>query len=199
MARRGSALDVPDEAQRADALLETLIDDEAQRWVGGARDLLADDSLSAAERARRCVRQLLEATQLDREALARDEDEEFEPPMAQHRQVVRAELERILGDEPPDEATRDGWARELIDVADVVLTSIDELDPRRAARHLQFVVDDLVWHLSHVEKRRGPLRRRLKRKLRRLRIEVQEPSCSPSSSASSGLRPSQASSVSSSG
>ena len=167
-------LDLPDAARRSDALLEELIDDEAERWARGAQDLLADATLTPGERADRCFRLLLEATQLDREALARDEDDEFEPPMRRHRDGVRAELDRIVEAHPPTEQQRAAWGRELVDVADVVLTSIDDLNPARAVRHLQFVADDLTWYLAHVETQRGKPRRRLRRKLRRLRVEIQE-------------------------
>ena len=167
-------LDLPDAAERADTVLEALIEDEAQRWQRGAQKILTDDTLDADTRAHACVALLQQATQQDREALAREEDADFEPPLAGHRQAVRAALQEAIRAQPPSAERRRVWAQDLLDAADVVLTSVDDLAPERAGRHMRFVADDLLWHLDHIETSAGANRRRLKRKLRRLRVEIQE-------------------------
>nr|MDJ0521073.1 hypothetical protein [Planctomycetota bacterium] len=74
---------------------------------------------------------------------------------------------------PPEEKQQAAWATHLADAADVVLTSMDELDAPRAAVNLGIMADDVAWHLRHVPMPRHE-RARLKRKLRRLRYERQE-------------------------
>lgn len=75
---------------------------------------------------------------------------------------------------PPDAATRQGWVRDLIDRADLALTSVDNLPSDRAAAQLEIVAQDLRWHLEHVETRWNRSRRRLKRKRFQLEAERQE-------------------------
>ena len=75
---------------------------------------------------------------------------------------------------PPDAETRTRWVRDLIDRADLTLTSVDSLPSDRAAMQLQIVAEDLRWQLEHVETHWNSRRRRLKRKLFQLEAERQE-------------------------
>lgn len=91
---------------------------------------------------------------------------------------IRAELRQAfltaIDEVPPTSETRNGWVRDLIDRADLVLTSVDGLPSERAGMQLQIVAEDLRWHLDVLETRWNSSRRRLKRKLFQLSAEQQE-------------------------
>jgi hypothetical protein len=90
------------------------------------------------------------------------------------REQLRRRWCELLTEAPPDEATREAWTTALIDRCNVVLTSIDEQPPARAAMQLELVIDDVAWFLPHAAPRRGKQRRALRRKLRRISAERQE-------------------------
>jgi len=107
-------------------------------------------------------------------------------PLIQERLALRVRLqaalaERVAQARPLDRAAQDRWAGELVDQADLVLTTIDELDPAEALAHVDWMADDLRWHLAQVATLKGQAkstvaeaRRRLLKRLRRLEVEWQE-------------------------
>lgn len=162
--REELALHEVDGAVRGDAqaLVDGLMRDEIERWqerTEGVTD--ADDAFEM----------LGELTMLEREGLTRGCALE---PLDAVRAPVRAALARAVAEDPPSGKRRRTWTTNLLDRADVVLTGIDDVAPDRAARHLQLVADDLLWHAQHVETEKGRGRRRLLRKRSRLLNEFQE-------------------------
>jgi hypothetical protein len=172
-------LDCPDEARAAEDLIEALVRDEGARWCARAERLVAayegtpgadaDPAADPGSAAQRLFDHLLEATALEREALHRDHDDDDTLPVRTARDPVRAALARCEVPAP----RRAAWVRALLDSADEVLTGVDDLAPAQAAAHLALVADDLAWHRQAIEPGRG-VGRPLDRKLRRLRVEVQE-------------------------
>ncbi|MHC4451720.1 MAG: ion transporter [Planctomycetota bacterium] len=149
----------PDGAQAADELVERLIEDEAARWRdrhGGTR---TDP-----------FRDIADARAFDLEALSR---RRTTAPLRDERPRLReAFLVWLRANEPSDKQRRD-WVTELLDRANVTLTSADEMEPARAQACLALVRDDLEWHARNVEPR-GARRARLLYNVRRLRAERQE-------------------------
>ncbi|MDJ0973394.1 MAG: ion transporter [Planctomycetota bacterium] len=144
------------------ALVDDLMNDEVGRWRERAADVIdADD----------CYEMLAELTLLEREGLSRGCALE---PLEAIRAPVRDAMVRAVAATPPTEKQRKQWATHLLDRADVVLTGIDDIAPDRAARHLALVADDILWHVKHIETRRGRARKRLLRKRARLLNEQQE-------------------------
>jgi len=152
-------------AAAADALVARLIEQgaDAMRVTHAAR--VAEGSPDA------CFTALAEARRFDLEALGRRPST---PPLADARPQLREAFLRALSDHPPENAQRAAWATELLDRADVVLTSIDDMEPSPARRCLALVADDLEWHARNVEPRISRRRGRLNRKVRRIRAEQQE-------------------------
>jgi hypothetical protein len=149
----------------ADTLATRIITDHAAHWRAET-----EASLDAADPSA-CFRALAEARTLDIEALSRTR---ADPPLAAARPSLRALFRQALEASPPAASERDAWVRELLDRADVVLTSLDEVEPRRAWVLLDLVADDLAWHQRHVEPRASWGRARLRRRIRRLQAEQQE-------------------------
>ena len=152
----------------ADRLVEALIGDDALGWRLRA--------VEAAERggAATCFEALFEATLLEREAVARRRGgAAHEMPIGARREPLRAALRTAIEAEGTGPAVRQGWAMQLADAADVVLTAVDDEDPQCAAVQLRLMEDDLSWYLRHVEAD-DVSRRRLRSKLRRLHRETQE-------------------------
>lgn len=156
-----------EEVRGADALIEDLVADDAERWHRGAEAAAQSGSAAA------CFEALLDASVLDRESVIRRRRLDAEPPLRERRASVRDAFLQALAAEQLDTKQQAQWATHLSDAADVVLTSIEDVDAPRAAAQLSVMEDDVAWHLRHV-----PVpptqRRRLKRKLRRLRYEGQE-------------------------
>ena len=157
-------------AHDAESLVEALVDDEATRWRA-QRDALLDADALDVDRA---FEQLRAATALERDALARDRDDDWVPPLRGERAPIRTALAVHIATHPLETADQDRHAAELIDVADDVLTSIDDLAPKHAARHLRLIANDLQWHKHHVTPKGSDARKAIHRKLRRARIEQQE-------------------------
>ena len=151
----------------ADALVERLLADDATAWRHFAIGATVDGE------AETCFAALLEATQLDREAVARRLDQRAALPLAGDRAPMRAAFGESIQLRTPNVPTQTRWATQLADAADVALTSVDELGSERAAVYLEVVLDDVTWHLEHIPVS-GAAHRRLRRKQRRLRRELQE-------------------------
>jgi len=155
------------EVARADELVEHLIADDADASCGRAA------KAAASHRADACFETLLDASLLDREAIARRRDVGLPPPLRARREAMREAFLAVIEAQAPAPAQEAAWAMHLADASDVVLTSADDLTAPRAALHLDLMADDVAWHLHHVgvpRRQRG----RLRRKLRRLRVERQE-------------------------
>jgi hypothetical protein len=152
--------DAPKAARAADDLVARLIADAALAWQPNVDGSDPDSYFRA----------LADARAFDLEALARTTTDL--PPLASVRPALRAAFLTSLRDDPPSNELRDAWATELVDRADVVLTSIDDADPSRAQALLDLVADDLDWHLRNVAT--GWRKGRLRAKIRRLRAERQE-------------------------
>lgn len=155
----------PEGCAAAEELARAIVEGHAAAWWSAAGGGLAEAGPDA------CFRALAEARDLDAEALARTRGI---APLREERRLLRERFRAALEADPPPVRTRDAWTRELLDGADVVLTSIDEIDPRRAWRLLALVESDLEWHERFVERRSSWRRGRLRRRLRRLRAEQQE-------------------------
>ncbi|MCA9118120.1 MAG: ion transporter, partial [Planctomycetaceae bacterium] len=94
--------------------------------------------------------------------------------LQESRQMLRDALLQSLAESAPDLTRRKEWTVALVDRGDMILTAVDGQPPARASEVLKLVSDDLQWHMQHIERRFGPLRRRLARKNRRLAAERQE-------------------------
>ncbi len=160
-------LGLADEGAAADGLVERIVADEAQAWTEGA------EAAAATGEANDCFEALVDASLLDREAVARRRDASLPPPLRERRDDLRTAFLAAIEREQPGERLRKRWAMHLADASDVVLTAVDDLDAQRTAAHLSLMADDVAWHLDHVVTT-GTARRRLRRKLRRLRNEMQE-------------------------
>ncbi|MGE0193408.1 MAG: ion transporter [Planctomycetota bacterium] len=158
----------PEAATAAEQLVERLVADEGERWQRTATALL-DRTEGDEVQAARLFEHLLEATALEREALCRDRDHDDPTPVGTAREPVR----EALAAAKPSARQREQWVRALVDCADDVLTGVDDMPPARAAQHLRLVADDVAWHRRTIEPGRG-VGKPLDRKLRRLRVEVQE-------------------------
>ncbi|MEM8885193.1 MAG: ion transporter [Planctomycetota bacterium] len=149
----------PQAAAQADDLVAGLIDDESERWKQAHLDGKGD-----------AFRALADARAFDLEAMSR---RRTPPPLKDVRPRLR---ERFLADlrlDAPTETQRDDWVTELLDRANVTLTSADDMEPQRAQACLALVRDDLEWHARNVETK-GARRARLLYKVRRLSAESQE-------------------------
>ncbi|MFB3066691.1 MAG: hypothetical protein ACE10D_09285, partial [Planctomycetota bacterium] len=149
-----------EERRQGEALVGTLLQDEAEAWRKRSRALTEQPQAAA------CFEALEQATALDREAL---DLRASEPLTAEDRGPVREAFLRALQAAPPDETTRLAWAGRLVDRTDVVLTSVDDMRPAQAQRHLALVEADLAWHVEEVEGAATPVRPRLRRRQRRIR------------------------------
>jgi hypothetical protein len=148
-------------AARAEELARALVDDYAR--AERAAEVAADDPDA-------CFRALARARALDLEALARTGGP---APLRDARAALRDRLLVARRVHPPSPEVRDLWARDLLDRADVVLSSLDDFEPARAAELAELVAGDLAWHRDEVE-RRGRHARALGWRVRRLRAEAQE-------------------------
>ena len=155
----------PAGARDADALAQRIIADHAAAWLRATEEHLDRDD------TRGCFRALAEARALDVEALTRTLGG---PPLRDARPLLRDRFLLAARDHPVDIAVRDAWVRELLDRADVVLTSLEYVEPDRAWELIDLVTNDLEWHLTMVEMQRSWRRTRLRRRIRRLRAEQQE-------------------------
>jgi len=151
----------------ADELVERLLADDTEAWRTCARE-----AAEAAD-AQACFDALIECTQVDRDAIARRSDGSSPLPLQEGRGALREAFLEALRADAPEVVRQRAWATRLADCADVALTAVDDLGPKRAAVHIQLVLDDVTWHLDNVPGS-GPPRRRLRRKQRRLRRERQE-------------------------
>jgi len=154
----------PDAAGRARDLAADLVEDQASRWRAEAFEGLGDAG------PEECFRRLAEARTVDLGILMQGM---ADPPLANDLPRLRAAFARALEREPPGNALRREWSIELRDRVDVVLTSIDDAEPRRARAMLDRLLDDLRWHVEHVEPK-GLRGARLRQRIRRLEAERQE-------------------------
>lgn len=165
---RCAALGLDAERARAGDLLAELVGDEADHWCEAAARAVADGSPD------QCFQLLSEATVLEWEATVRRPEAPGRTLLENDRGALREAFVRKLETAPPDEAMRERWTTDLLDRADVVLTGIDDLGPAPARAQLGLAAADLRWYLTNVETKRGSRRKRLRRKWRRLRAEIQE-------------------------
>ncbi|MGH7199963.1 MAG: hypothetical protein ACREJB_05120, partial [Planctomycetaceae bacterium] len=125
--------------------------------------------------ARLCFDCLMHTTVLHLETLREAEGRPSgQAVLAEVRDRLRSALRDAVEAEPPDFEIRQAWARDLLDRADMVLTTLDDVPPDCAAAQLQLLIDDLDWHLEHVERDRSRAARHLRRKLGQVRSEWQE-------------------------
>ncbi len=122
-----------------------------------------------------CFTALVQTTAYELEAESHDPSKTTRHAVfAESRAELRQAFLKGIAETPPDEETRGHWVRDLIDRADLALTSVDSLPSDRAAMQLKIVAEDLLWHLEHVETHWNSSRRRLNRKLFQLEAEQQE-------------------------
>ena len=153
----------------ADGLTEGFFQQTAVSWEAAVSDFLGTPEAVG------CFRRLLQTTHLQ---LAAQNQAAVGsaglPPLTAAREALRRALQQCLDNDAPATELRERWAAELIDHCDMLLTAIDHVPPDRAAGDILLVIDDLQWHVDHVETQSGTLRRRLRRRLSRLRAEGQE-------------------------
>lgn len=141
----------------------------AEAWKESLSPILDDPS------AETCFSGLIQTTAYEREAESHDPNRTARHEVfAEIRGELRQAFLNAIDENPPDPDLRTSWVRDLIDRADIALTSVDNLPSDRAAMQLEILAEDLRWHLKHVETRFGSNRRRLKRKLFQLAAERQE-------------------------
>ena len=153
----------------ADRILSEYVEQSAGRWweqltpnLSGSKPAENFDSL-------------VETTALELEARSHlDADADHSEMFAAIRSSLRASFQESVKSEPATVDQRADWTRELIDRADMTMTAVESEPAHRAAGQLTVMLGDLDWHLHHIETKRGPERRRLKRKKRQLRVERQE-------------------------
>ncbi len=160
--------DLAESADAIESLVEDLVSDEVTHWRHRA-----ERAIDAGD-ANACFRSLADARVLEREALDRRRSHTRIARITEGRAPVRAAMEQALERKPASTGRLHEWAVELLDRADVVLTSIDHLPPARASVHLEVIAEDIDWHIHHVERKGSRRRSRLKRKLARIRNELQE-------------------------
>ena len=157
-------LEVTGQEAHAQGLIDDLMEDELEEWrVRSHRAAHVGDPV-------RCFQILSESTPLLREGYTRECEMSS---IKEERVALREALAAGVAAHPPSSERRAAWATELLDRADVVLTAIDDMPPRVAARHLALVSRDLEWHADVIEQK-GRWHRRLARKSRRLSDELQE-------------------------
>lgn len=156
-------------AKLAGLLIVEDLEHTAKAWRESLSSILENPEPAA------CFTALVQTTAYELEA------ESHDPNRAARHAVfaeIREELQQAflagIEQDPPDDVTRLNWVRDLIDRADLALTSVDNLPNERAAVQLEIVAQDLRWHLEHVETRWNRSRRRLKRKRFQLDAERQE-------------------------
>ncbi len=162
-------LNLDDAAKSAATLTSLDLEHTAQAWKESLSPILENPQPET------CFTALVQTTAYELEA------ESHDPNRTNRHEVfadIRVELRQALLEgikqTPPDAATCLNWVRDLIDRADLALTSVDNLPSERAAVQLEIVAQDLRWHLEHVETHWNRSRRRLKRKLFQLEAERQE-------------------------
>ncbi len=165
LAARGLDSARADAAALVDAFLADELDELDALDAGSDAAADASDAAALFDRLGRLTALELESLELSGAA---------PPRLAALRAADRAALAEHVRSSAPSHATRHAWAEALADRANEILTSIDELEPARAAEHLAVVADDLAWHVERIETARGARRARLVLKLRRLRAEVEE-------------------------
>ncbi len=162
-------LELPNAAETARQLTFEDLEHTAHAWKDSLADILKDPQLDA------CFSALVQTTAYELDAESHDPNRSSRHQVFEEtRENLQTALLAAIQTSPPDANIRLTWVRDLIDRADLVLTSVDNLPADRAATQLEIVFEDLRWHLAHVETRWNRSRRRLKRKLRQLEAERQE-------------------------
>lgn len=153
----------------AESLTGEHLEQVAQGWSEAVAEVLEQPD------ADQCFRHLMRTTSLQLEWQGQLGEEASVPGRLEiSRQKLRqALLDAIAAEEPPAQQKRE-WVTQLLDVSDLVMTSIDDLPPAVAAAQIDVVADDCRWHLTHVERAFGKPRRQLARKLAQVRAERQE-------------------------
>lgn len=134
----------------------------------------SDTDEIAAHRIDLFFERLMEITSLE---LAAIEISTLDPPglelLHAERSRWRNAFAATLRLRKPSDEELERWKIELLDRADTLLTSVDEMPPAAASLRLTLALDDIDWHLRSVE-RRTTSRWQLARKRYRLYVERQE-------------------------
>ncbi|MEK6235437.1 MAG: hypothetical protein N2C14_12085 [Planctomycetales bacterium] len=161
-------LALPEASGQAEDFLRDLVQAETEEWKRGA---LEDEDASAE----RCFELLMETTSRELDVLGRrPNDHPTKELLAEIRKTLRERLRSRIERRDPDEESREHWADVLVDRGETTLTGLEELDASLAAERLAVVMDDLHWHLQHVERGRGRRKRRLGSTFGRLRKQWQD-------------------------
>ena len=173
--RQAYQWELSDTAVETVGVLADLKERTAAGWKSAVEEFLN------APNADGCFQHLQQTTTIHLELLEVSSDADTHNdglPFFQQLRDAETLLKRAFLDEvsrsPPTRAQRIKWARDLADRAEMILTAIDQVTPEQASAQLGVVLDDIDWHLQHVEVARGTARQRLKRKFTRLRAERQE-------------------------
>ena len=162
-------LNLPDAVAAVGGLTFEDLEHTAEAWKGSLSPILENPQPAS------CFTALIQTTAFELEAESHDPNRATRHAVfAGIRSDLRQTFLQAIAQSPPDADLRMHWVRDLIDRADLALTSVDSLPSDRAAVQLQIVAEDLRWHLGHVETRWNSSRRRLRRKLFQLEAERQE-------------------------
>ena len=156
--------------EETDRLLTIHADRTAENWKEMVSPVLNDPQSEI------CFQHLMRTTTLQLEY----QDASRQPgsvlkTLSEVRRALRLALLEAVRRHPPDEKVRQAWVTQLLDMGNIVMTSIDDLSPKQAAEQISIAVDDCHWHFEHMERKAfGKPRRQLRRKIGQLRAERQE-------------------------
>ena len=164
-----SRLELDESVAEADRLWESHLQHVADNWLDTTTQLLTEPD------ADNCFRHVIRTTALQLETQRQGHGKligvaRFDKCRGLLREALLQSIERT----PPSQDLRQRWVTQLLDLGDMVMTSVDDLPPATAAAQIAVVVHDCGWHLRQVELASGKLRRQLKRRLARIRAEEQE-------------------------
>ena len=156
-------------AEECRQLEEKVVSEAAGRWASDCTEMLNQADANAL------FRRLLETNQLLSDTVNRDG---VPPDALSGVAVAQGELQSNLSNRcrtvPPTAESLESWSRLLADHCVTVLTALDDLPPDKAARQLDDAVALARWYLTDIDTKRTTSGNRIRKKLKRLRAELQE-------------------------
>ena len=146
-----------------------VVSEAAGRWESDCQAMLAAADTNSL------FRKLLETNQLLSDTVNRDGVSlDALTGVAAAQAEIQSRLTERCRDSRPTPESLDQWSRLLADHCVTVLTALDDLPPDKAARQLNDAVALVRWYLSDVDPKRTASSSRIRKKLKRLRAELQE-------------------------
>jgi hypothetical protein len=148
---------------------EQVVAEAAGRWEADCAAMLGESDTN------RLFSRLLETNQLLADTINRDGvSREALAGVAEAQAEIQSAISQRCRDQPPTAEFLNNWSRLLADYCVTVLTALDDLPPEKAARQLDDAVALARWYLQDVDARRTLSGARIRKKLKRLRAELQE-------------------------